>query len=496
MKLSEMADLLMVKETSGDLNVEIHGISMNSKKVAKGDLFVCIPGIPGFQEDRHAYAQDAAQAGAAALLVEREVDVQVPTIQVPDARYAMAVIAAHLHGYPSERLKLIGVTGTNGKTTTCHMLESILAEAGFRTGMMGNLGTKIGSVWLESDINTQEPPSLQANLKRMADASVDYCVMEASSQGLAFGRVLGCRFRTAIFTNLTQDHLDYHQTMERYREAKGLLFARLGNAFSADPAERAYAILNADDPASEEFKRITAAQVVTYGRQKEADVKARDIQLSSRGTTFAVDSFNGSFAVTLNQIGAFNVDNALAAIAAALVNGVPVESIQAGLLKMESVRGRMEVVFEGQPFLVLVDFAHTPDGLEKALSTIGDLAEGRIITVFGCGGNRDKTKRPIMGAIAAERSDLVIATSDNPRFEDPALILRDIEEGFLQKGYHSYELLPDREEAIQRAIALAQPGDVVIFAGKGHETYQVVGDQTLPFHEVEIVRKALLAART
>lgn len=488
-----MIDLLTITEVRGNVNVNITGIKMNSQHVTPGDLFICVPGIPGFQEDRHSYAEDAVDAGAVALIVERDINVPVPTVKVPDSRYAMAVIASHFYGYPSRDLKLIGVTGTNGKTTTSHMLESILAHAGFHTGLMGNLGTKIGSMTMETDINTQEPPVLQSNLKKMKDASIDYCVMEVTSQGLNVGRVLGCEFRTGIFTNLTQDHLDYHGTMDNYLAAKGLLFSRIGNSFSPGLSQRKFAVLNADDTASPIFRKLTAAQVLTYGIVNEADVMAKDIQLNAQGTVFNLVSFAGTKSIKLRMVGTFNVYNALAAITASLAEQIPLYAIQEGLDSLSTVPGRMEVIDEGQDFLVLADYAHTPDGLDNALSTVREFAKRRVIVVFGCGGDRDRTKRPVMGNLSAKYSDIVIVTSDNPRSENPTHILKDIEVGLKECGVTNatYELIEDRREAITRAIQIAESEDIVLIAGKGHETYQILKDRTIHFDDREEARKAI-----
>jgi len=487
-KLKELAELLTIVSINGDINVEINEIRMNSKHVRPGDLFVCISGIPGFQEDRHPYAEEAVRAGAVALVVEQDVNVCVPTIKVPNARYAMAVFANHLNHYPSAEFKLIGVTGTNGKTTTSHILESILSEADYKTGLMGNLGTKIDADLIETDINTQEPPALQANLRKMKEASVDYCVMEVTSQGLDVGRVLGCDFRTAVFTNLTQDHLDFHGSMENYRAAKGLLFSRLGNGFSSDLSKRKFAILNADDPASEFFRKITTAQVITYGINNKADVMAKDIKLTAKGTSFQLHSFAGEATIYLMTVGTFNVYNALAAVAASLAEQIPFEAIQKGLVNFKGVSGRMELVNEGQDFLAIVDYAHTPDGLENILSTVRGFAQKKVITVFGCGGDRDRTKRPIMGEIAAKYSDFVIVTSDNPRTENPGQILKDIEDGLTHKNY---ELIEDRWQAIYKAASMAETNDVLVIAGKGHETYQILKNETIHFDDREKLKAAI-----
>ncbi|WP_438433758.1 UDP-N-acetylmuramoyl-L-alanyl-D-glutamate--2,6-diaminopimelate ligase [Gorillibacterium sp. sgz500922] len=493
MHLQKLVDQLAIARVQGNAEVTITGISIHSRKVKPGELFVCIPGIPGFQEDRHPYAEEAVAAGAAALVVEREIQAAVPTVQVPDARYALAVLAAHFYGYPSSELRLIGVTGTNGKTTTSYLIESILTQAGRRTGLMGNIGTKIGDELFETDLNTQDPPRLQGNLRMMRDRSAEYAVMEVSSQGIHMGRVLGCEFRTAVFTNLTQDHLDYHGTMERYRAAKGLLFSGLGNGFSPDPAKRKFAVLNADDEASAYLREVTAAQTITYGIDRPADVRARDIRLTPRGTAFILATDAGEIAVELQLIGKFNVSNALAAAGAALAEGLSLEEIRRGLSALASVPGRMEAIDEGQDFLVLADYAHTPDGLEKALSTLREFAGGRIITVFGCGGNRDRTKRPVMGQLAARYSDFVILTADNPRSEDLGGILTDIEQGLreAQAPADSYASVPDRGQAIRQAIRLARPGDIVMLAGKGHETYQVLAEGSIPFDDREVAREAL-----
>ncbi|WP_409341246.1 UDP-N-acetylmuramoyl-L-alanyl-D-glutamate--2,6-diaminopimelate ligase [Paenibacillus sp. MBLB4367] len=494
MRLNEVAALLPVKKLIGDGTVEFTGLKIDSHLVQSGDLYLCVPTPPNLKfKDRHQFAGDAIANGAVALLCERELDVNVPMLIVPNVRFAMAVIANHLYGYPSRELQVIGVTGTNGKTTTAHIMEHIMREQGFQTGLMGNLGLKIGDERIEYEGNTLESPDLQQSFRRMSDANVDYCFMEVSSHGLQLGRVLGTRFRTAVFTNLTQDHLDFHLTMDAYREAKGLFFSRLGNEFYANPEDRKYAILNADDEASAYFANVTPAQVITYGIANEADVRATDIRITAQGTSFRLHSFAGGTDISLKLIGKFNVYNALGAIAAALVEGVPVERIRASLATMPVVDGRMETVDEGQPFLVAVDYAHTPDGVENALATIKEFAEGRILTVFGCGGDRDRTKRPIMGNIAARYSDYVFVTSDNPRTEDPQAILLDIEPGLQEAHFPAdrYELLEDRREAIKKAIEMASPGDVVLIAGKGHETYQLIGGVTHHFDDREEAREAI-----
>lgn len=393
MKLKELANLLLVKETIGDMNVKITGLEMDSRKITNGNLFICVSGIDGFLEDRHQFVEDAVKNGAVALIVERDVNIEIPKIIVKDARYAMAVIASHFYGYPSNKMKLIGITGTNGKTTTSYLLEKILSDYGYHTGLMGNNGVKVGSKWYPTDINTQEPPTLQRNLQMMKNQNADYCVMEVTSQGLHMERVKGCNFKIAVFTNLTQDHLDYHGTFDEYKHVKSLLFARLGNNLST--IDKKIAVLNADDPSVEYFKKITSAEVITYGIHNGADVQAKNITLSPKGIRFLVSSFNGEIEVSLNLVGRFNVYNALAAITVALVEGIPLTNISDSLSNLKSIEGRMEIIDENQDFLVIVDYAHTPDALENVLSTIREFAKGKIITVFGCGGDRDAKKNDL-----------------------------------------------------------------------------------------------------
>ncbi|MBE1443222.1 UDP-N-acetylmuramoyl-L-alanyl-D-glutamate--2,6-diaminopimelate ligase [Paenibacillus sp. OAS669] len=490
MQLKELASQLAVSHILGDGETVFTGIQTDSRKVQPGDLFLCISGLV---TDGHEYAAKAVEMGAAALVVEHDVDVDVPKLVVKDSRFAMAVIANHFYQYPSRQMKVIGVTGTNGKTTSTYLIEAILSDQGFRTGLMGTIKMKIGSTVTGMERTTLEAVDLQKNLRLMADAGTDYCIMEVSSHALDLGRVKGCSFRTGIFTNLTQDHLDYHETMEQYKAAKGLLFSRLGNDFSDDPDEHRFAVLNVDDAASEYYSKLTSAQVITYGIDHDADVRAEQIEITSKGTRFRCVTFRGTADIQMKLVGKFNVYNALAAITAALLEGIPLEAVKKSLEAIESVDGRMEIVNAGQPFLVLVDYAHTPDGLENALSTIKQFAKGQVYCVFGCGGDRDRTKRPLMGKVTAAYSDYVYVTSDNPRTEDPERILQDIVPGIVEAGLHEdrYELVTDRREAIQKAVARATPDDVVLIAGKGHETYQEIMGVKHDFDDREVAKEAI-----
>jgi UDP-N-acetylmuramoyl-L-alanyl-D-glutamate--2,6-diaminopimelate ligase len=491
MLLQELAALFLQSNIRGDAATAVTGLAVDSRRVSRGDLFLC---IPGFTQDGHDFAASAVEQGASALTVERLLPLPVPQLVVPNARYAASVIARHFYGDPSRTVRTIGVTGTNGKTTTSSLIEAILAGAGHVSGLMGTIHIKIGGATEAAERTTADAVSLQRTLRRMADAGAEYCVMEVSSHALDQGRTIGIDFRTAVFTNLTQDHLDYHGTMEKYAAVKGLFFSRLGNA--AEPGERSrkFAVLNADDPAHQAYKEMTAAETITYGIDSAADVRASDIRLTARGTSMKVRTFAGETSFTVNMLGKFNVYNILGAVAATLAEGIPLHTITGALERLPGVEGRVERVDAGQSFTVLVDYAHTPDGLLNVLDTVNEFARARIITVFGCGGDRDRLKRPIMGRIAAERSDYTIVTSDNPRTEDPESITKEIEAGLVEAGASAskYEIIVDRLLAIQKAVEMAEPDDVVLIAGKGHETYQIIGGVTLPFDDRVVAREAIL----
>ncbi|WP_328800341.1 UDP-N-acetylmuramoyl-L-alanyl-D-glutamate--2,6-diaminopimelate ligase [Paenibacillus sp. LX16] len=490
MQLQQLASLLAVSRVVGDGTVDCRGIGADSRRVQQGDLFLC---LPGFTVDGHDYAEQAIASGAAALVVERELDVPVPQLVVKDARHAMAVLADYMFDSPSRRMRMIGITGTNGKTTITYLIEKIMKDAGVNTGLIGTIQMRYGGQSYPMSGTTPEAVELQRYLGNMAEQGVQCCVMEVSSHALEQGRVKGTDFRTAIFTNLTQDHLDYHNTMEEYRAAKGLLFSRLGNAFSRDASDSKYAVLNADDPASSYLQAQTAAQVITYGVEKESDVQASRITIGSKGTSFHVSTFKGDTDIELRMVGKFNVYNALAAITAALLEGILLADIKQSLESIAGVDGRVEPVDAGQPFAVIVDYAHTPDGLENVLRTVKEFAVGKVWCVFGCGGDRDRTKRPLMGKIAARYSDHSFITSDNPRTEDPKVILKDIEQGLIDEGVPAerYELIVDRRTAIHKAVEMASPDDVVLIAGKGHETYQLIGKTVHEFDDRIVAKEAI-----
>ncbi|KIL34647.1 UDP-N-acetylmuramoylalanyl-D-glutamate--2,6-diaminopimelate ligase [Cohnella kolymensis] len=490
MNLYELSNQLLLSRLIGERSIEIQSLETDSRKVIPGTLFFC---LPGHTVDGHEYAPQAVERGAVALVTSRQLPLDVAQLIVPDTRKALAVLADYYYGRPSHKLRPIGVTGTNGKTTTTYLVERILADAGISAGVIGTIETRYEGKSLEMSGTTPDVLQLQQIFHSMVEAGTDRCVMEVSSHALEQGRVIGCRFRTAIFTNLTQDHLDYHGTMEAYKAAKGLFFSRLGNTYADRPEDRTYAVLNADDPASEQFSKLTSAEVLTYGIENDAHLRASEVAISAKGTSFTLDAFDIRRKVNLRMVGKFNVYNALAALGAAICEGIQIDQAVQSLESIAGVPGRVEAVDGGQDFAVIVDYAHTPDGLENVLRTVNEIATGRVLCVFGCGGDRDKTKRPIMGRIAADLADRLIVTSDNPRTEDPIAILHDIEAGLKEAGVQEqrYELVPDRRAAIQKAVEMASPGDVVLIAGKGHETYQLISGVTHDFDDRLVAKEAI-----
>lgn len=490
MQLQQLTTLLKTSILHGDGQLTITGVQTDSRKVQPGDLFIC---LPGHTVDGHRFAPQAIASGAVALVVTQLLDVHVPQVVVKDTRLAMAIIADFFYGQPSRQMKLIGVTGTNGKTTTTYLIERIFADAAYRAGVIGTVERRFAGQTFPMSGTTPEALDLQQYLAQMIEADTNVCAMEVSSHALEQGRVKGCRFRTAIFTNLTQDHLDYHETMEKYAAAKALFFSRLGNEYALQEADRSYAVLNCDDAAYTLFAATTAAEVVTYGIDNVADVRASNIQIMAEGTSFHVQTWQGNIDITLQMAGKFNVYNALAAICAGLLENIPLPQIKRSLEAVPGVPGRVEAVRAGQNFAVIVDYAHTPDGLDNVLKAMKELATARIITVFGCGGDRDRTKRPMMGQIAAQYSDYVFVTSDNPRTEDPKTILTDIEAGLMAHNVDRscYELEVDRHIAIKKAVEMASANDVVLIAGKGHETYQIIGKVVHEFDDREVAKQAI-----
>lgn len=485
MNLNELLHVLPFYKTSTTIDgIEINAIEMDSREVKPGGVFVC---ISGFTVDGHDYIDDAVKQGAVAIIVEKQVEASVPVITVDDTNRALSVLASKFFNYPTSKLPLIGVTGTNGKTTVTYLLDEIFKQQTKKTGVIGTIQLKIGEDTYPISNTTPDALSLQRTFHKMLDEDVDQAIMEVSSHALDMGRVYGCDYDIAIFTNLSQDHLDYHSNLQDYLRAKSLLFAQLGNSY--DEQGRKFAVLNADDEASDLLKRSTAQHVMTYGCHNQATVMAKGIQLGAAGTSFTLTSPIGDIEISSRLIGMFNVYNMLAASTAAIAANVSLTVIKTALEQIEGVNGRFEPVVEGQNYAVIVDYAHTPDSLENVLQTAREFAKNNVYVVVGCGGDRDRTKRPLMASIAVKYADHAIFTSDNPRTEDPQLILDDMTAGLDESS--SYDVIIDRKTAISQAIGHATSDDIILIAGKGHETYQIIGHTKYDFDDREVARKAI-----
>ncbi|MEN6370879.1 MAG: UDP-N-acetylmuramoyl-L-alanyl-D-glutamate--2,6-diaminopimelate ligase [Armatimonadota bacterium] len=480
MRLNELIKPVGASSPAGD--VDITGITYDSRKVGPGSLFVA---FKGGTFDGHSFIGDAVAKGAAAIVSEREVQADVPVVVVPDSRAALPALAAKFFDYPSRKMTMVGVTGTNGKTTTTHMVQSIFQAEGKKAGLIGTLGSRIGDKLIETEHTTPESSDLQQVLAKMVDEKVDALAMEVSSHALVQGRSAYCEFDCAIFTNLTQDHLDFHGTLEDYLAAKLMLFSE----YPSRSSKHFVAAVNVDDPSAEKVIKATKGDIITYGIDSEADVRGSDIDVTASGVSFVINYGGRLTQVSLPVGGYFNAYNSLSAAAAGLALGIDLETVVKGLESVSKVPGRFESVDCGQDFGVLVDYAHTPDGLENVLKTARSLAKERLIAVFGCGGNRDRGKRPIMGRIGSELADVVIITSDNPRKEDPAEIIKDILEG-VPAGIKP-DVMVDRGDAIEHAIMMAERGDLVVIAGKGHEDYQIFADRTIHFDDREVAREVI-----
>lgn len=492
MKLEELIEYLDYKDLVNFKSVEVSGISYNSKTTKQGDIFIC---IVGEHTDGHEFAQMAIDNGAVALLVEHPVDIKIPQVVVKNTRHKIADIADRFYSRPSLGLNLIGITGTNGKTTVTHLIQKIFEENHQRCALIGTLGYKLSSTgeYRDAKHTTPQAPELQATLRMIKDVEkIDNVVMEVSSHALEQNRVGGCRFDGAILTNLTQDHLDYHITMDNYFDAKAILFKNL--------KEDNFAVINVDDAYGARFLGVVPEDVrkYTYGIKNTADVMAKDIDFSLNGAEFVLvvnntEHSNGAYKVSLHMNGMFSVYNVLAAVTAAIAMGIDVKVALRALENIKGVAGRFEVVAK-KP-LVIVDYAHTPDGLENVLKSAREITpkDGRLICLFGCGGDRDATKRPKMGAIAEQIADKVVITSDNPRSEDPQQIITDIIAGLKSVTPDKITVEPDRGRAIELLKTISNNNDVIIIAGKGHEDYQILKDRTIHFDDREEARKVFSA---
>lgn len=491
MKLTDLLVYTEVLAAAGNLTENVALVTYDSRRVREGSLFVA---IEGYKIDGHNFIQDALKRGATAVIIQDPAykSDMYSWVLVPNTRIALADLSSAFWSFPSGKLNLIGVTGTNGKTTTTNLITTILEDHGCKTGLIGTIHNRIGQEIIPVHHTTPEAPELQGLFQEFFSKEAVYAVMEVSSHALELHRVRGSEFDVAVFTNLTQDHLDFHGDMEKYLAAKRKLFNSLGK--QTRKQRRKFAIINIDDPYGRQLAEMSGVPMITYGVKNPADVKADQVEVKASGVKFQLRYTNQILPVSLKLTGIFNVYNALAAIAVGLVENVPIRSIIASLENIPGIPGRFETVDEGQDFTVIVDYSHTPDSLENCLKTAREFVQGRIITVFGCGGDRDKTKRPIMGEVAARLSDFVVITSDNPRSENPRDIICDIVPGVMKSMEpRQFVEIVDRREAINLAVREAQKGDMVIIAGKGHEDYQIIGTEVLPFADQVVVADAIKA---
>ena len=478
MKLKDLLVGINSAEYHAEADMEISGVNYDSRAVKRGELFVA---VRGYAVDGHRFIPQAVESGAILIVCEQAPSADVPYVLVPDTRLALALISKNWFGDPAARMKMIGVTGTNGKTTTTMLIKHMLEQCrGAKVGLIGTNQNMIGDEVLPAERTTPESYELQKLLRQMADSGCEYVVMEVSSHSLVLDRVAGIRFAVAIFTNLTQDHLDFHRTMEEYAKAKARLF-RMSDAGA----------FNLDDPWAEVMMDGAECRIFTYSEQKnEADLVAKDLKLSADGVKFCALTVGELERVRLGIPGKFSVYNALSVISCGILLGLTMTEINSSLSSAKGVKGRMEVVPTDGVGTVIIDYAHTPDALENALKSMREVSSGRLVVLFGCGGDRDRTKRPIMGRIAAENADYVIVTSDNPRTEEPQAIIDEIVEG-MKDSKTPRSVICDRREAIAYALDNARPDDVILLAGKGHETYQIVGTEKFHMDEREIVNEHL-----
>lgn len=483
MKLKEIINNVDGQLLQGSLDIDINLITIDSRKAKSQDsMFVAMVGMT---VDGHRFIKGAYDSGCRAVLIERDVE-DIPedmtVYRVNSSRTALAKMASNFYNDPSKEMTMIGVTGTNGKTSTTYFMESVLNHINKKSAVIGTVEIRIGGQKREIDFTTSTTPdTLELNqmLRIMADENVEDVVMEVSSHGLELQKVDGIDFEVAIFTNLTQDHLDFHKTMENYCRAKAKLFTMCK-----------YGVVNADDKWAKEIIKHSTCDITTYGIDSDCDLKAENIEYKMDRVLFTVNIDGKAVDFDLKVPGRFSVYNALGVIGASLKLGIPVEDIKAGINSIKGVPGRIQNIPNDKGFNVIVDYAHTPDGLENILSSVREFTKNRVIAVFGCGGDRDRTKRPIMGEIVAKLADVPIVTSDNPRSEEPAEILKEIEVG-VKRVTDDYTMIVDRREAIFKAVAMAEKGDSIVIAGKGHENYQILKDKTIHFDDTEVAKEAL-----
>jgi len=477
MNISELIKILPeVVSVDGSLDVAINSVVDDSRSVKEGALFVA---VSGDNFDGHNFIPEVIRSGAKVVIGEKSVDLTKDKtyIRVKNSRKALAISSAWFYGFPGDKLKLVGVTGTSGKTTTTYLIRAMLKEVGATSGVIGTIANIINNSKLPTSFTTPGPLELNELFSQMLKQNIDYAVMEVSSHSLKLYRVEGLKFEVGVFTNLTQDHLDFHKTFEDYFYSKRKLFQQSRQA-----------VINIDDKSGKRLLGIINIPALTYGIKNPADLMAQNIQQTSEGVLYNLVYKNIKFPVFYGTPGLFSVYNSLAALAAGISLGFPVDNLINALKKVRGVPGRFELIKNNRDISVIVDYAHKPDGLKNVLLTIREFCKGKIITVFGCGGDRDRGKRPIMGKISSELSDFTIITSDNPRSEDPEAIIQEIESGVVGKNYIK---ITDRKKAIQTALMMAKKGDAVLIAGKGHETYQIIGDKKIHFDDKEVVKEYL-----
>ena len=488
--LSELLRNIAVRDVQGCAATRVEAVSYDSRTVVRGGMFVC---VRGYSTDGHRYVADALARGATVIVSEASNREPLPPlgevtlVEVDDTRMALADMSANFYRHPSRELRLFGVTGTNGKTTTANLIARLFDAAGVKAASLGTLGVRVGDTTTELSRTTPEAPDLQRAMRDLVDRGVQAIAMEVSSHALSLHRVRGCMFDGAAFTNLTRDHLDFHETFDDYFAAKAELFT--GCATASAEHKPFVGIINADDPSGGRLIEACAGPVLTYAVDCGANLRAEAVEVSREGASFVAKFDHTHLPIHLGITGRFNVYNSLAAAGVGVVSRLDAETIKRGLESVTRLDGRLEMVEEGQPFGVAVDYAHTPDGLRNVIATVREFTNGRVITLFGCGGDRDRTKRPQMGAIADAMSDLCIITSDNPRTEEPDSILADIVAGI--EDATRCEIIADRKRAIEHALTLARANDFVLLAGKGHETYQILGDRTIHFDDREVAREVL-----
>lgn len=462
----------------GDTDIEVTGIENDSRKISKDNMFIA---IKGFTVDGHDFIDKAIEHGANCIVVERDILIEedgITQIKVEDTTTALSQFSSLFYEEPSKKLKTLGITGTNGKTSITYMIESIFREAKKNTGIIGTMGSRFADMVIENKNTTPDSLTVQRHLSKMVESGIEFCAMEVSSHALDLQRVDDVDFEVGVFTNLTEDHLDYHETMESYYRSKLKLFNRT----------KKYNIVNGDDVYGRRILQEVdnTVPIMTYGIEGDYDIYATDVICHTKGVDFILNTSKGSMPINLKILGRFSVYNALAAIACGIVYDIDLLTIKKGIESIRSIKGRFEIIPIDKDYSVIIDFAHTPDGLEKVLTTIDQFAEGRKIVIFGAGGNRDKTKRPIMGETVARHADLCIVTSDNPRFEEPDDIIEDVLVG-VKRAKGNYVAITDRKEAIKYALSNARPNDIILLAGKGHETYTIIKDKVIPFDEKQIV---------